>query len=68
MVGIKDLKKLYEKEDRFRRYVDRTAANYGLTMNEVLSQALTREVARSYMDEGSGSALASGYMPMGECV
>lgn len=68
MVGIKDLKKLYEKEDRFRRYVDRTAANYGLTMNEVLSQALTREVAKSYMDERPGSALASGYMPMGECV
>lgn len=63
-MGINDLKKLYEKEDRFRLYVDRWAANIGLAVDEILRQALTREVAKSYMDKKPGSA----YMPMGECV
>lgn len=45
------LKDIYQNNDRFRRYVDRSAENYKITVNEVFSQAMTREVAQSYMDE-----------------
>lgn len=46
-----NLKGLYLNNDRSRRYVDHSAANYKITVNEVFSQAMTREVAQSYMDE-----------------
>lgn len=62
------LRDFYQSSDRFRGYVDRCAASDGVTAEEILSRALTREVSRSYMDERPGSVLASGYMPMGECV
>lgn len=64
----KELYEQYEQSPDFKRYVDRSAANYGLTVDEVFSQALTREVAKSYMDKKPGSASESAYMPMGECV
>lgn len=46
----KDLTKLYERDARFRRYADRNSAAYGIGTDEVLSQALTREVARYYLE------------------
>lgn len=43
------LKDIYQNNDRFRRYVDKQAGNYRLTVDEVLSRALTREVVKLYM-------------------
>lgn len=58
----------YQSSERFRGYVDRCAANYSISVQKVLSQTITREVARYYMYEEHGAAMNSVYMPMGECV
>ena len=64
----KDLKHFYQSNNRFRGYVDRCAANDCVVADEILSRALTREVARYYLDEEPGRTVASTYAPMGECT
>lgn len=66
-----DLKELYQGNERFRIYVDRCATTYGVTTEEILSHALTREVAQSYLlggDEEPEHMAASTYTLIGECV
>lgn len=68
-----NLKDLYQSSERFRGYVDRCAANYGVSGQKILSLALTREVAKSYKEAdaeeaGRIPAVNSTYAPMGECV
>ena len=64
----KNLKHFYQNNNRFRGYVDRYAASDGVTAEEILSRALTREVDRYYLDEEPGHTVASTYAPMGECI
>ena len=43
-----DLKKMYEENKDFRRYVDRYAAQYDLTLEEALLHAVVRNAAEYY--------------------
>lgn len=65
-----DLRELYQSNERFRGYVDRCATTYRVAAEEILSHALTREVAQSYLaeDEEPEHTVASVYTPIGECV
>lgn len=62
------MRDFYQSSERFRGYVDRYAASDGVTVDVILSRALTREVARYYLDEEPGRTVASTYAPMGECT
>lgn len=67
------LNDLDQSGERLRGYVDRCAAEDKVTAEEILSRALTREVAKSYKqtdaeEAGRIPAGSSTYAPMGECV
>ena len=69
-----DLKELYENNADFKRYVDRCCANDGhhktTTLENVLSRALTHEVAKMYQENVAKPAnnTQSTFTPQGECV
>ena len=67
------LRDFYQSSERFRGHVDRCAASDGVTADEILSRALTREVAKYYQktdaeEAGRIPAGKSTYASMGECV
>ena len=43
-----DLKKMYEENKDFKRYVDRHAKQYDLTVEQALSHAVVRNAAEYY--------------------
>lgn len=64
---------LYNRNARFKDYVDRCCKADKRSVKDVLSLALVREVGKSYMKaeaEAAGRipAANSTYAPMGECV
>lgn len=70
---IDNLNDFYQNSERFRDYVDRCVRNGRVTVAEILSRALTREVAKYYLEDeaeeaGRIPASNSTYAPMGECV
>lgn len=49
-----DLKKMYEENKDFRRYVDRYARQYDLTLEQALSHAVVRNAAEYYENAEKG--------------
>lgn len=64
---------LYNRNARFKAYVDRCCKADKRSVKEVLSLALVREAGKSYLEAeaeeaGRIPAANSTYAPMGECV
>lgn len=69
------MKEFFENNRNFRDYVDAVAQNPGtehacgpVTVDEVLSWAITRCVGEMYRETEMDAGTASTYMPVGECV
>ena len=45
-----DYKKLYEQNEAFRAFVDRTCKGYGLTVDEALEKHTVKDVGDYYID------------------
>lgn len=71
---MRSMKELYENNEDFKGYVDRCCAKNGFhktaTLEEVLSRAVTREVADMYRNykNNSEKKTCSTFTPQGECL
>lgn len=54
---MENVKELYSNHDGFKMYVSKYCKLYGYTVQEALTHALVREVARCYMKKPAATAV-----------
>lgn len=51
-----NISKEYERNEKFKRFVDKCSKTYGIPVSEALEQKTVQEVAKYYREEGETHA------------